>query len=33
MNVCGINKKYKLGYEQPKVEQFQEWIDKSQKNS
>ena len=26
MNVCGINKKYKLGYEQPKVEQFQEWI-------
>lgn len=33
MNVCGINKKYKLGYEQPKVEQFQEWIDRSQKNS
>lgn len=33
MNVCSINKKYKLGYEQPKVEQFQEWIDKSQKNS
>lgn len=33
MTVCGINKKYKLGYEQPKVEQFQEWIDRSQKNS
>lgn len=33
MNVCDINKKYKLGYEQPKVEQFQEWIDRSQKNS
>lgn len=33
MNVCRINKKYKLGYEQPKVEQFQEWIDRSQKNS
>lgn len=33
MNVCGINKKYKLGYEQPKVEQFQEWIDRSKKNS
>lgn len=30
MNVCGINKKYKLGYDNPKVEQFQEWIDKSQ---
>ena len=33
MNVCRINKKYKLGYEQPKVEQFQEWIDRSQKTS
>lgn len=31
MNVCGVNKKYKLGYENPKVEQFQQWIDNSQK--
>lgn len=31
MNVCGVNKKYKLGYNNPKVEQFQQWIDNSQK--
>ncbi|MBR1519015.1 MAG: lysine--tRNA ligase [Prevotella sp.] len=30
MDVCGVNKKYKLGLENPKVEQFQEWIDKAQ---
>jgi len=27
MDVCGVNKKYKLGYENPNVEQFQRWID------
>lgn len=31
MNVCGVNKKYKLGYDNPKVEQFQQWINNSQK--
>lgn len=31
MNVCGVNKKYKLGYDNPKVEQFQQWIDNSPK--
>lgn len=31
MNVCGVNKKYKLGYDNPKVEQFQQWIDNCQK--
>lgn len=31
MNVCGVNKKYKLGYDNPNVEQFQQWIDNSQK--
>lgn len=31
MSVCGVNKKYKLGYDNPKVEQFQQWIDNSQK--
>lgn len=31
MNVCGVNKKYKLGYDNPKVEQFQQWIHNSQK--
>lgn len=29
MHVCEINKKYKLGYDNPKVDQFQQWIDKS----
>ena len=28
MDVCGVNKKYKLGLENPKVEQFQEWIER-----
>lgn len=27
MDVCGINKKYKLGYDNPKVDVFQTWID------
>jgi len=27
MDVCGVNKKYKLGLDNPKVETFQEWID------
>ncbi len=30
-DVCGVNKKYKLGYDNPKVEQFAEWISNSQK--
>lgn len=29
MDVCGINKKYKLGYDNPGVEVFQQWIDNS----
>lgn len=29
MDVCGINKKYKLGLENPKVETFQQWIDRA----
>lgn len=29
MEVCGVNKKYKLGYDNPKVEDFQSWIDKA----
>lgn len=29
MDVCGINKKYKLGYDNPKVEDFQKWIEKA----
>ncbi len=27
MDVCGVNKKYKLGYDNPSVDQFQQWID------
>ena len=27
MDVCGVNKKYKLGYENPKVDELQKWID------
>lgn len=27
MDVCGINKKYKLGYENPKVDDFAKWIE------
>ncbi|MBP5258520.1 MAG: lysine--tRNA ligase [Prevotella sp.] len=34
MEVCGVNKKYKLGYDNPKVDEFQAWIDKAtQKNT
>ncbi len=29
MDVCGINKKYKLGYDNPKVEDFRTWIEKA----
>ena len=29
MDVCGVNKKYKLGYENPKVDDFQSYIDKA----
>ncbi|MBQ0072983.1 MAG: lysine--tRNA ligase [Prevotella sp.] len=28
-DVCGVNKKYKLGLDNPKVEEFQEYIDKA----
>lgn len=27
MDVCGINKKYKLGYDNPKVDEFAAWIE------
>ena len=30
-DVCGVNKKFKLGLDNPKVEEFQAWIDYSQK--
>ena len=26
-DVCGVNKKYKLGYDNPKVEEFVSWIE------
>ena len=29
MDVCNVNKKHKLGYENPKVDAFQAWIDKA----
>ncbi len=29
MNVCGVNKKYKLGLDNPTTDKFQEWIDNS----
>jgi len=29
MDVCGVNKKYKLGYDNPKLDEFQAWIDKA----
>uniref|UniRef100_A0AB33IVB1 Lysine--tRNA ligase n=1 Tax=Prevotella sp. GTC17254 TaxID=3236794 RepID=A0AB33IVB1_9BACT len=29
MDICGVNKKYKLGYDNPKVDEFQTWIDRS----
>ena len=31
MDVCGVNKKYKLGYENPKVEEFAAWIEAANK--
>ena len=31
MDVCGVNKKYKLGYENPKVNQFAAWIENANK--
>lgn len=31
MDVCGINKKYKLGYDNPKVDDFQTWIENANK--
>ena len=30
MDVCGVNKKYKLGYDNPKVEEFTRWIEAAQ---
>ena len=30
MDVCGVNKKYKLGYENPKVEDFAKFIESAQ---
>ncbi len=33
MDVCGINKKYKLGYENPKVDEFAKWIEAAQKKA
>ncbi len=29
MEVCGVNKKYKLGLENPKVDEFKAWIEKA----
>lgn len=33
MNVCGINKKYQLEYDNPSVDQFQHWIDKAKQEA
>ncbi|MBF1433672.1 MAG: lysine--tRNA ligase [Prevotella nanceiensis] len=33
MDVCGVNKKYKLGLDNPKVEDFQAWIGKASNNA
>ena len=30
MDACGVNKKYKLGYDNPKVEEFAKWIEAAQ---
>ena len=30
MDVCGVNKKYKLGYDNPKVDEFAKWIEAAQ---
>ncbi len=31
MDVCGVNKKYKLGYDNPKVDEFAAWIESANK--
>ena len=31
MDVCGVNKKYKLGYDNPKVDEFAAWIENAKK--
>jgi len=31
MDVCGVNKKYKLGYDNPKVDEFAKWIENAVK--
>jgi lysyl-tRNA synthetase class 2 len=31
MDICGVNKKYKLGYENPKVEEVSAWIETAKK--
>ena len=33
MDVCSVNKKYKLGLDNPKVEDFQAWVDKASSNA
>ncbi len=33
MDACGVNKKYKLGYENPKVDEFAKWIENANHNS
>ena len=33
MDVCGVNKKYKLGYENPFVETFQTWISNAEQTT
>lgn len=33
MDVCGVNKKYKLGYTNPKVDEFAAWIEKAKASS
>ena len=30
MDVCGVNKKFKLGYDNPKVDEFARWIEAAQ---
>lgn len=33
MDVCGVNKKYKLGYENPKVDDFAQWIESAKQQA
>lgn len=33
MDACGVNKKYKLGYENPKIDEFAKWIENANHNS